>query len=280
MIFAFFGAHYAVSLNFQKQDKALNLENLLYLTPLFAAIFLFFLKLRLFDEVKDIESDAINHPERPLPRGILRKEDILRATLIIMIMEIALFSLYGLSALASSVIAVIYSLVMYKEFFLKKWLRSHLTIYAVTHTFVVVFISIAIFSSLLNKPITRIPTDLIYFSFAGWFLFNIFEFGRKTFSWQEEKKGIASYSKNFGKYGAVLLVLAMAALSILFIDRATTFIGNSFLLLWLGLTGIAGLLYIIVDRPPLARVYRFITSLYIILTYGTVTILQLYSIQW
>src|SRR3990167_7385678 len=139
MIFVFLGAHYAVYLNFLKQGVASNFGHLLYLIPLILAVFLFFFKLRLFDEIKDIESDAIHHPERPLPRGILRKDDIIRAVFIIIALELLLFSLYGLRALASAVIAVGYSLVMYKEFFSKKWLRAHLTLYAVTHTFVAGF---------------------------------------------------------------------------------------------------------------------------------------------
>jgi len=156
-------------------------------------------------------------------------------------------------------------------------LHAHLTVYAVTHTFVVIFLSTAIFSALLNKSLTNLSPDLLYFSFGGWFLFNIFEFGRKTFARQEEKEGVNSYSKIFGRFGAVLLVLTMATLSIVFINRATTSAVNSGLLfLWLGVTAVAGFLYAILDRPHLAKIYRFVTSLYIIFTYGTIIILQFY----
>ena len=277
MIFVFLGAHYAVYLNFLKQGVASNFGHLLYLIPLILAVFLFFFKLRLFDEIKDIESDAIHHPERPLPRGILRKDDIIRAVFIIIALELLLFSLYGLWALTSAVIAIGYSLVMYKEFFSKKWLRAHLTVYAVTHTFVVIFLSTAIFSALLNKPLTNLSPDLLYFSFGGWFLFNIFEFGRKTFARQEEKEGVNSYSKIFGRFGAVLLVLTMAILNIVFINSVTTSaVDSDLLFLWLGITAVAGFLYAILDRPRLAKIYRFITSLYVIFTYGTIIILQFY----
>jgi len=277
MIFVFLGAHYAVYLNLQTQEMDLNFGHLLYLIPLILTVFLFFFKLRLFDEIKDIESDAIHHPERPLPRGILRKDDIIRAICIIIALELLLFSLYGLWALTSAIIAIGYSLLMYKEFFLKKWLRAHLTVYAVTHTFVVIFLSTTIFSALLNKPLTNISPELLYFSFGGWFLFNIFEFGRKTFARQEEKEGVNSYSKIFGRFGAVLLVLTMAILSIIFINSITTSVVDSGLLfLWLGVTAFAGFLYAILDRPYLAKIYRLITSLYIIFTYGTIIILHFY----
>lgn len=274
MILVFLSAHYVVHVNFLKQGVSSNVVNLLHLTPLVLAVFLFFFKLRLFDEVKDIESDALHHPERPLPRGMLGKSDILRAAFVIIILEILLFSLYGLWSLASAAIAIGYSLLMYKEFFLKKWLRAHLTLYAVTHTFVVVFISLTVFVVLLNKPLVEITPDLISFSFAGWFLFNIFEFGRKTFARQEERKDIDSYSKIFGRFGAVLLVLAMAILSIVFMDNITSSVVNSTLFLWLGVIAVVGLLYAMINQPYLAKIYRITTSLYIIFTYGTVVILQ------
>lgn len=276
MIFVFIGAHHTVYLNFFDQKVHYELGNLLYLTPLILAVFLFFFKLRLFDEVKDIGYDIIHHPERPLPRGILRKSDILQATRILILLEIILFGFYGIWSLMSAVFAVIYSLLMYKEFFMRIWLRSNLTIYALTHTFIVVFISIAIFSALLNVPFNKIPPGLINFSLVGWFLFNIFEIGRKTFARQEEKQGINSYSKVFGKFGSTFLVLAMAALSIIFMDSLVSSIVKSFFYLWFSITAIMGFLYAIFDHPRFAYTYRLTTSLYIIFIYGTVLVAQFF----
>jgi hypothetical protein len=280
MIFVFFGAHYVLYLNYVKQESTFNFALIFYLLPIALAIFIFFFKLRLFDEIKDIESDIINHPERPLPRGILRKKDILGAVAISITLEMAILSFYGLYALTSLFVAISYSLIMYKEFFVKKWLRSHLTIYAITHTFIVVLISMAIFSVLFSKSIVAIPLNMIYFSFAGWFLFNIFEFGRKTFAWQEEKKGIDSYSKIFGRFGSVLLVLVMALMSIVLIDKATSSVTiNVLLYIWLGLLGIAGLIYTIFNNYYSAKTYRFTTSLFIMITYGTLIVFHFYPIH-
>jgi 4-hydroxybenzoate polyprenyltransferase len=245
-------------------------EDLLRLTPLAVAVLLFFFKLRLFDEIKDIESDAVHHPERPLPRGVLRMKDIQIAILLIIIVEILLFSLYGAWALAGVVMAIGYSLVMFKEFFVREWLRSHITTYAITHTFVVFFISTSIFTALFGTPL--ISQNVTSYSLAGWFLFNIFEFGRKTFARQEEKKGINSYSKTYGRFGAVLLVVAMAVASIVLLSRI---VGSSevyFLSVGTGIVGIMGFLSAILDQPRSAKVYRFATSLYIIFAYGTVGI--------
>lgn len=271
MIFVFLGAHYAFYLNFSNQIPTFNFLGILNLLPLVVVTSLFFFKLRLLDEVKDMESDALHHPERPLPRGILSKCEVIQTAFVLMVAEIILFGLYGFWSFLSVLIVVGYSLVMYKEFFIKNWLRAHLATYAVSHTFVVVLISATIFVSLLGKPFSEIPKEFIYFSFAGWFLFNIFEFGRKTFAKGEERKGVDSYSKIFGKLGAVLLVLVMALLSNLLLGKAGTSV-ISILFLPLALVGVAGLLYATTENLYFAKIYRFLTSLYIILAYGIVTL--------
>lgn len=271
MIFVFLGAHYALYLNFSSQIRAFNFLGILNLLPLVVATCLFFLKLRLLDEVKDMESDMIHHPERPLPRRILSKSEVIKTAFILMVAEIVLFGFYGFWGFLSALIVVGYSLVMYKEFFIKKWLRAHLTTYAVAHTFVVVLISVTIFVSLLGKPLSEIPKEFIYFSFAGWFLFNIFEFGRKTFAKSEERKGVDSYSKIFGKHGAVFLVLATAVLASLMLARANASTAGM-LFLPLTIVGVAGILYATTENLYFAKVYRFLTSLYIILAYGIVTL--------
>lgn len=276
MILAFFGAHYAVYRSFLKQETTSSFGNLLYLIPLVLAVFLFFFELRLFDEIKDIESDAIYHPDRPLPRGILGKDDIFRAALIIIILEVLFFSLYGLWALVFAIISIGYSLVMYKEFFISKWLRAHLTTYAMTHTFIVVFVSTAVFSALFNEFSLNISPSLILFSFGGWFLFNIFEFGRKTFSKLEEREGINSYSKIFGRFGAILLVLIMAILNMMFMNGVTNFAVKNTLLLFMIVIAVTGFLYAGLDKSYLAKTYRFATSIYIIFAYGSIIVMQFY----
>jgi hypothetical protein len=274
VILTFLGAHYVLYKKFEQINKLFQLQDLVDLVPLFLAVFLFFFKLRLFDEVKDLEFDTAHHPKRPLPRGILTKGDVLSIVYVILLLEILLFGSYGLWAFASSLIAIGYSLLMYKEFFTKR-LRSHLTTYAVMHTFVVFFISLTVFVSLFKVSVVALPIELIHFSFAGWFLFNIFEFGRKTYLPSEEQKGVASYSKVFGKFGAVILILAMAATGIYFMDKTSILAGSSVPLFGFALMGVLGWMYVITNQPHIAKVYRLSTLLYIPFTYSIVMMLNL-----
>lgn len=262
MLAVFLGAHYAVYQPYSAPPITISA-----LIPLCIAIVLFFFRLRLFDELKDFESDQIQYPHRPLPRGLLQPSDCLRIATISITVELALFSLYGRWALLSAMGAIGYSLLMYKEFFIRSWLRAHLTTYAITHTIVVVGISITFFVALLHTSPTHVPVYLLLFSLAGWFLFTIFEFGRKTWSSREERLGIDSYSKIFGRYGAVVWVIVMAMASTTLFWKDGLFTPFSW---WIVTLGVLGLLYAICDRPIVAKIYRIATMLFIIAVYTTI----------
>jgi 4-hydroxybenzoate polyprenyltransferase len=178
-------------------------------------------------------------------------------------------SLYGWWSLASALVAIGYSLLMYKEFFVRRWLRAHLTTYAITHTLVIVFISITLFTALSNIPSTQLPMPLWSFSLGGWFIFTIFEFGRKTLSSQEERTGIDSYSKTFGRFGAVASVVAMALGGTALLSAKGLFVADMPLLRWVVVLGVLGLLYAILNTPIFAKVYRVTTMLFIIAVYAT-----------
>src|SRR3989344_6107188 len=154
MIFVFLSAHYVLYLDLIKRTEIPSL-GMLQLIPIVLATSLFFFKLRLFDEVKDMESDTMHHPERPLPRGILSKNEVIRVALILIVIEITLFSYYGLWAFLSAVIAASYSLIMYKEFFIKKCLRAHLTTDAVTLVIIMALLSIVFISKATPSVITN-----------------------------------------------------------------------------------------------------------------------------
>ena len=264
MILVFFSAHFFV------YETDVGLISFCYFIPLFIAILLLFFHLRLFDEIKDFEFDKINFPDRPLPRGLLKKEDLLNVSILIIIIELMLFSYYGSKILLFAIIAILYSFLMYKEFYFGAWLRSHLTIYAVTHTFIATLISITIFNALADRFIFQMPLTFYYFSLGGWFLFNIFEFGRKTFALDEEKPGIDSYSKNFGRFGALLLVTVMMVVSTKFISISIIHPNIIVLYFWNIVLFIVGIFYVMFKKKDYAKVYRTLSTVHIVLIYGTI----------
>ena len=84
----------------------------------------------------------------------------------------------------------------------------------------------------------------------------------------EERENVESYSRIFGRFGAVILVLIMAGASfgMLWLVELSlvgqVLLGASFLLLT-----VTSLLYAILNKAPYGRLYRGMSSAYIVLIY-------------
>lgn len=267
MIVVFVFAHILV-INATESIFATSFDDIFLLIGVIA----FYFKLRLYDEVKDYELDVLINKTRPLPRGLLTHKDMYLGMAVCIAIELLCFSLMGPNSLIGITLAILYSLLMYKEFFIREKIRPYLTTYALSHTIVTVFLSFAIFSFLSQENILTLiknPT-LLSFAMANWLLFNIFEFGRKTFAKSEERENVDTYSSLFGRTGAVLLVVSQAllahylTLSLKGANHVFLIWGGAVLLLFLALLS---LLYIWTDNAAHARRYRFFSSLYIVFFY-------------
>jgi len=181
----------------------------------FAVAVLFFFRLRCFDEIKDYRVDLELNPTRPLARGLLTVRATQRMVIGLTVVELALAALFGFAALGLHTLAVAYSYLMYREFFIGRWLRPHLTTYAVTHTFVSVLVALSVVTLVTGVPAGGFPRALFGFALVNWALFNVFEFARKTFADAEETPGADSYSRRFGPRGAVVLCGSQIAGAIL-----------------------------------------------------------------
>jgi len=267
MIIVFLFAHILV-INAVKSIRANSIQDIF----LFIGITAFYFKLRLYDEVKDFELDVMINKSRPLPRGLLNHKDMYLGMVVCIFIELSCFSIMGLNSLGAIVISILYSLLMYKEFFIKEIIRPHLTTYALSHTIVTSILSFAIFCYLSAENVLSLITDktLISFAILNWLLFNIFEFGRKTFSSSEERDQVDTYSSLFGKWGAISLVISQA-----FVAHCLSFNltgANKFSLLIMSsliflILMIISLFYVFKDTPKTAKLYRHFSSAYIIIFY-------------
>jgi 4-hydroxybenzoate polyprenyltransferase len=174
----------------------------------------FFFRLRVFDEVKDLETDRLLNPRRPLARGLISVPEAKAVALWLLVPEGTLA--FSLDALAGAVwaISAAYSLLMYREFFAGPWLRPRMELYAVVHTFVAGLMSATVYSSVAPQLGWRAPWRLACFALASWAVFNVYEFARKTFAVAEERSGVESYSSRRGFWGAAALIVSQAALAI------------------------------------------------------------------
>lgn len=260
MISVFLAAHFAWS----GWPKKSPVETALLLVGVVA----FFFKLRLYDEIKDYETDLKVNPTRPLARGLVSHRDLYLGIVVCVVVESGCFLFFGWGPWFTYLIALAYSGLMFKEFFIGRYLRPHLTTYAVTHTFVSVLLSLAIFAAIARKVAWELEPMLWRAALSSWCVFNIFEFARKTFALSEERPTVESYSKIFGRGGATFLVFTMARFAAVLAVKVTPTDSLQSTQFWL-VVGVAvvGILFAFQNSATWAKIYRLVGSLYIIAFY-------------
>jgi hypothetical protein len=157
---------------------------------------------------------------------------------------------------------------MFYEFFVRDWIRPKLFLYAVSHTLVAGLFSLALFVSLSQSTLLQLPSDAYFFSLVSWFCFTLFEVARKTYSTNEERVNVDSYSSLYGRQGAVGLLLVIALGFSWFIDQILVDQGYDF---WIGLflilLVVSSLPMIMLNRSPWGMVYRSSAFCYLAFMY-------------
>ena len=228
-----------------------------------------FFHLRVFDEIKDYKNDLIAHKDRPLARGLISVTQAKQVALSLILLELCLAFFIGRAAFIAAIFTVVYSLIMYKEFFIGDWLRPKMAAYALTHTLVSCWMSVFMFSAVTGLNFWKIPKVYGMFVLVNWMIFNIFEFGRKTFGKEEEDELIESYSKRLGPIRAALNVVIMATVSMYAAYKLWSIFNLSLLFitamyLLYGLILICAGLYAAHNDKTSARIFRGICSVFIL----------------
>ena len=170
------------------------------------AVISFFFRLRVFDEIKDYEIDAINHPQRVLQSGRVSVKQLIIIALLGTVVELSWSAGMGAEVLIAWLLAVGYSVLMRYEFFVGDWLRKWLLLYAVSHMLVMPLVIAWIwlaFSSTLNVHFFLLALLSLLAGFS-------FEIARKIHAPVAERATVDSYSKSVGyrfSIGLVLLLL-------------------------------------------------------------------------
>lgn len=181
-----------------------------------AALFLFFLRLRLFDEFKDAEHDAMHYPSRPVPRGLIKLQELRTVIWFLIAGELGISALGGRVSSFLFLASLLYSLLMWKEFFVRTWLREHFTLYVVSHELLVFPLFFYLYS--LNG-LTLEKTTHSYFwlltLFLGAQLF-LLEVTRKIRPKEMEQASRDTYTAQYGVRITTALVLAIASMVLAF----------------------------------------------------------------
>jgi 4-hydroxybenzoate polyprenyltransferase len=215
----------------------------------------FFFRLRLFDEIKDYAVDRAVNPDRPLARGLLGVGEVQRVCVALVAGELVVCALLSSRALAIHTVAIAYSLLMYREFFIGRWLRRHLTTYAVTHTIVTVPLGWSVAVQVGGPAVWRV-------ALVNWMLFNVFEFARKTHAPAEERPNVDSYSRLFTPAGAAALTLSQVALAVVLVGSPAWQVALATVLI------LAAGVYVGLRTVGAARLFRGTAAAYILAFYA------------
>ena len=175
-----------------------------------AATIAFFFRLRVFDEHKDFDLDAVNHPQRVLQRGLVTLGNLRALAWVGTAGEIAWSGSQGAAVLTAWAVAAGYSLLMRYEFFVPAYLKPRLVLYAATHMLVMPLVIGWLWTAsapLLGAGSGRLAL-LAALSLLGGFAFEI---ARKTRAPAAERANVDSYSRVLGLGGAIGAVLALLA---------------------------------------------------------------------
>lgn len=142
----------------------------------FLGLLLFFGLLRLMDELKDYRKDLVAHPERPLPRGVLRPSEV-SSVIQYLALGMVLYGCFGIG-LVNAEAGVTYLLItgylwlMYREFYAGEWLEHQQLLYAVSHQLILIpLCAFAVFSvnpDYITSPATYLYGGLVLGSFFSY----------------------------------------------------------------------------------------------------------------
>lgn len=186
-----------------------------------------FFYLRVFDEHKDFAEDCVFHPERLLQRGIISLRELRLAGGIAVALQLFLSAISGLAALTSSLLVLLYALLMLKEFFVRNWLKKQFLLYALSHMLIMPLYSLQVFSFTTGLFFFEAPPWFLAYAFVGFFVTLNWEISRKIRAPEQEVAGLDSYSKTLGTYGSGYAVLIVRLIDSLLVAAVGYHIGVS-----------------------------------------------------
>jgi 4-hydroxybenzoate polyprenyltransferase len=165
----------------------------------FVTCLLFFLQLRIADECKDFAEDARWRPYRPVPRGLVSLRELrwlfIAAAVVQLMLALWLeWRLVGLLAVTWAYLAL-----MYKEFFVRDWLKRWPIVYMVSHMAIMPLIDLFATGTDWLVEGTGPPAGLAAFLLASFFNGMVIEVGRKLRSPADEEKGVETYTALWGR---------------------------------------------------------------------------------
>jgi 4-hydroxybenzoate polyprenyltransferase len=170
----------------------------------FISVFGFFLQIRIADEFKDAEDDRRYRPDRPVPRGLVTLKELGIIGILTALIQLGL-ALWLMPTLVWLLLLVwTYFGLMCCEFFVRDWLKAHMTIYMFSHMLILPLIGLyaTAWADWLGSQ--SIAMSLLPFLSTCFCNGLVFEIGRKIRAPADEQVGVQTYSTRWQPRNAVL----------------------------------------------------------------------------
>lgn len=205
----------------------------------------FFFWLRVLDEHKDAATDAAFRPELPVPRGLIRLSELRGAALVLLAVALGLNAWRDPLLLWPCLAVAGWAALMTREFFVRDWLRAHVTWYLLSHMMIMPMIDF--YTTGLDWIGHPLPTGVELFLLVTFLNGMVIEVGRKLRAPERERDGVDTYTKAWGLRRAPLVWLGILTLTALAAGAALQQVHGGALSL-----GVLGLMWLAAGSAGLA----------------------------
>lgn len=242
-----------------------------YLAVALTCIALFFL-LRVFDEFKDKEDDAIYRKHLPIPRGLISFSELKKMGIIAVIIQLSINIFWEPNMLLLYLLPLGYLLLMWQEFFIAEWLKKRQFWYVVSHMLIIPLIDV--YASGFDWKLEGVsaPKGLLFFFAVSFMNGLVLEVGRKIRT--KDKEEFNTYSTKFGATKATQLFLLMLAITYIFALAASQsanygMISFAILSFFLIICSLPALLFLKEEKAKTAKLIEYASALWTIAMYLT-----------
>lgn len=220
----------------------------------------FFLLLRIADEFKDFEDDRRYRAYRPVPRGLIRLQELGWVALGIGGIQLALALWLSPRLLPLLALVWLYMGLMRSEFAVPTWLKAHPVVYLTSHMVIMPLIDLYVSACDWTVAGVNAPAGLIWFLLVSYLNGVVLEIGRKLRAPEQEEEGVETYTRLWGCRIAPitwLSALSLTACAALLAARETHSLVPEAMLLALLVISAAGITLRFIRNPSAAHAKGF-----------------------
>ena len=191
----------------------------------FVATLCLFWHLRVLDEIKDADDDRRYRPERPIPRGLVSLQLIVRLGLLAVPIALLAAALVDLRLILLLLAVWGWMALMTAEFFAPAWLKARPFVYLITHMAVMPLIDLLV-TGFEWAPHGGTSPALALFLLLSFANGCVLEIGRKLWAPGNERPGVESYSHLLGPRRGAMLWMTCVGIALVLLYAIGTATGT------------------------------------------------------